>query len=198
MKWFARTPKPRNLRYTRFWDYFFILVPAVLVALPAVGMLLVTPTIKTTAIEDFKEVLLAFSTGIITLTAVYVGAALQNQREREKALHQIRHETTKQYREYILDLMRIGKRWELQQQVGGYEEQQFLDITNQLIDALPPTEEFSAIDDPTCSQAVDQAIKEGLNYWMYQYDPDKKPSREDLRKIYRTALTQLDFYASGL
>ncbi len=198
MKWFNRTPKPRNLRYTRFWDYFFILIPAVFVALPAVGMLLITPSIQTTAIEDFKEVILAFSTGIITLTAVYVGAALQNQRERENALHQIRYETTKQYREYILDLMRIGKRWELQQQLGGYEEQQFLDITNQLINGLPPTEEFSAIDDSICSQAVDEAIKEGLNYWMYQSDPDKKPSRENLREIYRTALTQLDFYASGL
>jgi hypothetical protein len=190
-------PKPRKL-----WGYRFRVAAWLLLTFAPItvwGFWIVSKAQNTPAasFEAIKLILVAITTGILTLTGAFIGSFLQSQREKEKDLRQLRKDRTKCYRDYLTKLMSFGQRVDLVMALGE-SDKKWADIEDEerkeMIRTVPPMQELSTIEDDTCRRLVDHAIKLGIAYWNKR-GPDR-PSPEEVRKAYETAMRQMDYYDS--
>lgn len=198
-KWIRR----RSLAKYRFWFYVRLILTTVPFIVLSVGLVVVATSAQAAFVDDWKEVFLVFGTGIITFTAGYVGAAMENHREKERELRQARRDRVQLYREYLMRTLSLIQRMELSadfRQKGAANLGHSVEVSNserdEMLKSLPPILHFSTIDEERCRKAVDDAIMLGITYW--NAEANNRPSTDDLQNAFIYAIQQLDYYENLL
>lgn len=199
MKWIRR----RSLARYRFWFFVRLLLTTVPFIVLSVGLVVVATSAQAVFVKDWKEVFLVFGTGIITFTAGYVGAAMENHREKERELRQARRNRVQIYREYLMKTMSLIQRVELSanfQRSGDLHLDRSVQVSNserdEMLKSLPPIFDFSTIDENGCREAVDEAIMLGIAYW--NEEESNRPGTKVLQEAFVYAVQQLDYYENLL
>lgn len=196
---FAHKRRPPSLsRYRRRFmlQLFFEVAPFVVLSL---GMMVAVMSANTQIVERWRDVLLVGSTGLITLTAAYIGGALEHHREREREYRQARRERVSVYRDYLMQVMLAVHRLELEagsEDIGWLELRERVALTREwrldMMATMPPLGDFSLIESIPCREAVDVAITRGLQYLSENINV--RPTSLELKVHFRTALLELDNY----
>ena len=191
------------MRRYRFWFIVRLLLTSLPFMILAIGLVVAAMSAEATVVKEWKEVILIFGTGIITFSAAYVGASMENLRERERGVRQARKERVAIYRDYLAKVMGLVQRVEL---AAGFYEKDSIDQYNrvrikekerdEMLLGLPPIQEFSAIEDEDTRKAVDSAILVGIGYW--NESADSRPEKRDLQVAFQAALNKLDYYENLL
>lgn len=199
VKWIRR----RSLARYRFWFFVRLLLTTVPFIVLSIGLVVVATSAQAAFVKDWKEVFLVFGTGIITFTAGYVGAAMENHREKERELRQARRNRVQVYREYLMKTLTLIQRVELStdfQQKGAANLYHSVQVSHSerddMLKNLPPILHFSTIDENGCREAVDEAIMLGIAYW--NEEAGNRPATEDMQNAFVYAVQQLDYYENLL
>jgi hypothetical protein len=195
--------KHRSLTRYRLGFYIRVLFTTMPFVVLSVGLVVVATSPQAALALEWKEVFLVVGTGMITLTAAYVGAAMENHREKERELRQSRRNRVKVYREYLLKILALIQRIELSadfQQKGAASLYHSVQVSNserdEMLKNLPPILHFSTIDEDGCREAVDEAIMLGIAYW--NEGTNNRPATETLQSAFIYAVQQLDYYENLL
>jgi hypothetical protein len=195
LKWIKR----RSLARYRFWFLMRLLLTIIPFIVLSVGLIVVATSSQAAMVKEWKEVFLVFGTGIITFTAAYSGAAMENYREKERELRQARRNRAQIYREYLLKTLTLMQRIEFSadfQQIGAANLYHSIQVSNserdEMLKNLPPILHFSIIENDECRDAVDKAIMLGIAYW--NEEEDNRPAEKDLQDAFVDAVQQLDYY----
>jgi hypothetical protein len=203
-KW-NRWLRRRSLTRYRFLFFVRLALTSLPFVILSVGLIFVAMSTQASIVTEWKEVFLVFGTGVITLTAAYVGAAMEHYREKERELRQTRRNRVQIYRNYLMKVMALMQRVELAadfQGKGAVTQYKWIEVTEtdreEMLKTLPPIYEFSTIDDDYCREGVDEAIWLGLQYWNRNVPDGQQPDINELQNAFRYALQQLDHYENLL
>lgn len=195
--------KHHNLARYRFWFFvrlFLTIMPFIVLS---IGLVVVATSAQASVVKEWKEVFLVFGTAIITFTAGYVGASMENHREKERELRQARRNRVQVYREYLMKTMSLIQRIELADNFknkGANNQYHSVKVSDserdEMLKNLPPIYGFSTIDEDACRGAVDKAIVLGITYWNEEIN--NRPPAEDLQNAFKYAVQQLDYYENLL
>lgn len=191
--------KRRSLARYRFWFFVRLLLTTMPFIVLSIGLVVVATSAQAAVVKEWKEVFLVFGTGIITFTAGYVGAAMENHREKERELREARRNRVRLYRDYLMKTMSLIQRIEMADDFknkGADNQYHNVKVTDserdEMLKNLPPIYDFSTIDEDACREAVDEAIMLGITYW--NEGMNNRPATEDLQYAFKYAVQQLDYY----
>lgn len=183
-------------------DYLRLLLSASPLLLFSVGILIASKYLPPASLTAVEKVLISLASGLIALTGPLITGFLQDRREREKELRQIRRDRALPYRKFLGDLMTLCQRadWAKKSATSGLlDQERVVRVTDQeryaILKAMPPLGYLSSIDDEGCRKQVDEAIELGINYWLEA--SEAKSSSKALQAAYHAALKHLDYYENA-
>ncbi len=195
--------KRRSLGRYRFWFFVRLLLITMPFMVLSIGLMVVATSAQAAVVKEWKEVFLVFGTGMLTLTAAYLGSAMQNHQEKERELRQVRRNRVQIYREYLMKTMSLIQRIEMADDFknkGANEQYHSVKVADsersEMLKNLPPIYDFSTIDEDDCQEAVDKAIMLGIAYWNEGIN--SRPTAEALQTAFKYAVRQLDYYENLL